>query len=89
MCLSALSLEGGSAELYMNRGGRCTRTNADFITLARCSPMRSKSVLLQGFNPAEVPSAYGDTLTFWDWREHKVTQSVKLGADGLIPLARP
>ena len=46
------------------------------------------SLVLQGFNPAEVPSAYGDTLTFWDWRERKVTQSVKLGADGLIPLAR-
>lgn len=44
---------------------------------------------MQGFNPAEVPSAYGDTLTFWDWRERKVTQSIKLGADGLIPLARP
>ena len=46
-------------------------------------------LLVQGFNPAEVPSAYGDTLTFWDWRERKVTQSIKLGADGLIPLARP
>ncbi|KAK9830616.1 hypothetical protein WJX81_005797 [Elliptochloris bilobata] len=40
----------------------------------------------KGFNPAEVSSAYGDTLTFWDWKERKVTQSVKLGADGLIPL---
>ena len=41
---------------------------------------------MQGFNPAEVPLAYGDTLTFWDWKERKVTQTLKLGADGLIPL---
>ena len=40
----------------------------------------------QGFNPAEVPSAYGDTLTFWDWRERRVVQTIKLGAEGLIPL---
>ena len=40
----------------------------------------------QGFNPAEVPSAYGDTLTFWDWRERRVAQTIKLGAEGLIPL---
>ena len=40
----------------------------------------------QGFDPAEVSAAYGDTLTFWDWRERKPTQSIKLGADGLIPL---
>ena len=50
---------------------------------------KSKTLLSsqrQGFNPAEVPSAYGDTLTFWDWRERRVTQTIKLGADGLIPL---
>ena len=40
----------------------------------------------QGFNPAEVAEAYGDTLTFWDWRERRVVQTIKLGADGLIPL---
>ena len=50
--------------------------------------MEAKSSLgcTQGFNPADVPSAYGDTLTFWDWEQRKVTQTVKLGADGLIPL---
>jgi len=42
----------------------------------------------QGFNPAEVADAYGDTLTFWDWRERKMVQTIKLGADGLIPLVR-
>lgn len=41
---------------------------------------------MQGFNPADVPTAYGDTLTFWDWKQRKVTQTVKLGPDGLIPL---
>ena len=41
---------------------------------------------MQGFNPADVPTAYGDTLTFWDWQQRRVTQTVKLGPDGLIPL---
>jgi len=40
----------------------------------------------QGFSPADVPTEYGDTLTFWDWKQRKVTQTVKLGPDGLIPL---
>lgn len=43
-------------------------------------------VCTQGFNPGEVGTAYGDTLTFWDWKERAVTQTVKLGQDGLIPL---
>lgn len=43
-------------------------------------------LLRQGFNPAEVAHEYGDTLTFWDWKARKVTQSIKLGADGLFPL---
>ena len=47
--------------------------------------MRS-AVRMQGFNPADVPTAYGDTLTFWDWQQRRVTQTVKLGPDGLIPL---
>lgn len=40
----------------------------------------------QGFDPSKVPEAYGDTLTFWDWKEHKIVQQIKLGGDGLIPL---
>ena len=49
--------------------------------------MRNTLIMLrQGFNPAEVAHEYGDTLTFWDWKERNVTQSIKLGADGLIPL---
>lgn len=41
---------------------------------------------MQGFNPAAVPSSYGDTLTFWDWEKHSIRQQIKLGPDGLIPL---
>ncbi|KAL3160862.1 Methanethiol oxidase [Trebouxia sp. C0009 RCD-2024] len=40
----------------------------------------------KGFNPAKVPSSYGDTLTFWDWQKRTITQQIKLGAEGLIPL---
>lgn len=40
----------------------------------------------QGFDPSKVASSYGDTLTFWDWKERKIVQQIKLGADGLIPL---
>lgn len=42
--------------------------------------------VLQGFDPSKVPTAYGDTLTFWDWEKRKIIQQIKLGADGLIPL---
>lgn len=71
----------------------------DLVTGNRhlCSPCYSMESLkyrrrmglrlgVQGFNPAEVPTAYGDTLTFWDWKQRKVTQTIKLGPDGLIPL---
>ena len=40
----------------------------------------------QGFDPSKVPTSYGDTLTFWDWKERKIVQQIKLGNDGLIPL---
>ena len=41
---------------------------------------------MQGFDPSKVPSSYGDTLTFWDWQKRTITQQIKLGAEGLIPL---
>lgn len=41
---------------------------------------------LQGFNPAEVPTEYGDTLTVWDWEKREPVQTIELGSDGLIPL---
>ena len=30
--------------------------------------------------------AYGDTLTFWDWKERKIVQRIKMGEQGLLPL---
>ena len=33
-----------------------------------------------------MPSHYGDMLTVWDWTKHTPVQTLKLGADGLIPL---
>ncbi|KAK9915575.1 hypothetical protein WJX75_001008 [Coccomyxa subellipsoidea] len=44
------------------------------------------SSFTKGFNPADVPTAYGDTLTFWDWEKREVVQTIKLGPEGLIPL---
>lgn len=41
---------------------------------------------MQGFNPANVGTEYGDTLTFWSWKERRIVQQIKLGPDGLIPL---
>lgn len=40
----------------------------------------------QGFNPAEVASSYGDTLTVWDWTTREPVQTISLGPGGLIPL---
>ncbi|KAK9855439.1 hypothetical protein WJX84_007786 [Apatococcus fuscideae] len=40
----------------------------------------------KGFNPAEVPNAYGDTLTFWDWQARTITQQIKL-AHGFVGAA--
>lgn len=40
----------------------------------------------QGFNPAEVPDYYGETLTIWDWEQRKPIQKIKLGPEGLLPL---
>ena len=58
-------------------GAQRVRRHADLLGLAGAQghAVHSQGLLLQGFNPAEVPSAYGDTLTFWDWRERSVTQS--------------
>mmetsp|Transcript_19144 Transcript_19144/g.41321 ORF Transcript_19144/g.41321 Transcript_19144/m.41321 type:complete len:475 (+) Transcript_19144:158-1582(+) len=44
------------------------------------------SAFCKGFNPAEVAEKYGDSLYFWDWKERKLLQEIKLGAEGLVPL---
>lgn len=40
---------------------------------------------LQGLNPEEIPTSYGGTLYFWDWKEKKLIKEVDLGT-GSIPL---
>jgi selenium-binding protein 1 len=40
----------------------------------------------KGFDPSQVPTDYGKSLYFWDWKERKVIKKVDLGNDGLIPL---
>ncbi|KAI3436518.1 hypothetical protein D9Q98_005935 [Chlorella vulgaris] len=44
------------------------------------------SAFSKGFNPAEVAEKYGDKLFFFSWKERKLTQTISLGAEGLIPL---
>lgn len=40
-----------------------------------------------GFNLEDVKvGKYGRRLVFWDWKERRVSQTVDLGEDGLIPL---
>ncbi|KXZ56714.1 hypothetical protein GPECTOR_1g643 [Gonium pectorale] len=40
----------------------------------------------KGFNPAEVPEHYGNTLYVWDWKERVLKQKLELGPKGLLPL---
>ncbi|KAL4457508.1 hypothetical protein ABPG75_012373 [Micractinium tetrahymenae] len=40
----------------------------------------------KGFNPANVPTEYGNQLYIWSWKEKTLQQKVNLGPDGLIPL---
>lgn len=40
-----------------------------------------------GFDPKDVAAGkYGQRLHMWDWKERTLTQTIDLGADGLIPL---
>src|SRR6185436_10364548 len=40
-----------------------------------------------GFKVEDVKAGkYGHHLHFWDWKKRTITQSIDLGADGLIPL---
>lgn len=40
-----------------------------------------------GFNPAHVAEGlYGRSIYVWDWKEHKIIQTIDLGSEGLIPL---
>lgn len=40
-----------------------------------------------GFNPSDVAAGkYGQRLHVWDWKSHKLRQTIDLGEEGLIPL---
>jgi len=41
---------------------------------------------LKGFDPSEVANNYGSSLTFWDWKEHKVIKTIDMKPKGAIPL---
>ncbi|GLI68840.1 hypothetical protein VaNZ11_013383 [Volvox africanus] len=40
----------------------------------------------KGFNPAEVPDHYGNSLYVWDWKARTLKQKIDLGPKGLLPL---
>ena len=44
------------------------------------------TMVVQGFNPALVPTSYGSDLHVWDWQKKKQVQTINLGSEGLIPL---
>jgi selenium-binding protein 1 len=51
------------------------------------SEWASPSTTRPGFNFDEVKAGkYGHHLNFWDWSKRKITQSIDLGAKGLLPL---
>ncbi|HET7034983.1 MAG TPA: selenium-binding family protein [Thermomicrobiaceae bacterium] len=68
------------------------RFNYDFWYQPRHNVMISSewaapSTYRQGFNLDDVGAGkYGQRLHFWDWDRHEITQTIDLGADGLIPL---
>ena len=68
------------------------RYNYDFWYQPRHNVMVSSewaapNTYQQGFDPAEVAEGkYGQQLHFWDWEQRKISESVDLGEDGLIPL---
>lgn len=44
------------------------------------------NAFLKGFNPAEAATRYGSCLHVWDWKDKKLSHSINLGQEGLIPL---
>lgn len=41
---------------------------------------------IKGFDPSAVAEKYGNSLTFWNWKEKTIRNKVELGNEGLIPL---
>jgi selenium-binding protein 1 len=51
------------------------------------SEWAAPNTVKQGFKPDDVKAGkYGQHLSFWDWTERRIAQSVDLGEGGLIPL---
>jgi selenium-binding protein 1 len=50
------------------------------------SEFGSPCSFIKGFNPSAVSTDYGNSLTFWNWKEKTMLQKVNLGNEGLIPL---
>ena len=45
------------------------------------------NVTSQGFLMEDViGGAYGDMLTFWNWKERTIAQQIKMHGKGLLPL---
>jgi selenium-binding protein 1 len=66
--------------------------NYDFWYQPRAGVMVSTewaapNTFTNGFNPDDIGRGkYGRRLNVWDWKSHKLQQSIDLGDDGLIPL---
>ncbi|MGB6041928.1 MAG: selenium-binding family protein [Pirellulales bacterium] len=51
------------------------------------SQWAAPNTVSQGFNLDDVKAGkYGQSLHVWDWKERKITQTIDLGSEGLIPL---
>ena len=79
MNISALRMEG-CCDIHGR--GHAQQSHRGYLCAVRCSQFW----LAQGFDPSEVSSNYGDSLTVWDWTKKKPVQTLHLGAEGLIPL---
>lgn len=51
------------------------------------SEWAAPNTVKQGFSLDDVKAGkYGQHLQFWDWSQRRITQSIDLGSDGMIPL---
>jgi selenium-binding protein 1 len=75
-----------------DEGGSSAEFNYDFWYQPRKNVMISSewaapNVFKPGFNLDDVTAGrYGHSIHFWDLADKRITQTVDLGADGLIPL---
>ena len=52
----------------------------------QCSHIASTTRLQTQCSSALPAGMYGHHLHVWDWKEHKVIQSIDLGPEGMVPL---